>query len=168
MKRIISSLVIALVFLVGCSSPSEAVKESDYILVVGKSLDNITLNDQFEKSHEIDENTKKIIVAFSKDMAHLCNDYFDTQTQTYLSDNNTQFIADVSSAPSLIRSLFIMPGLKDFKHTVLLLEDETIASAYKASLSTEKIIVVYVDNKSIIDIKTINTELELKETIEAF
>ncbi len=167
MKKIISSLVITLVFLVGCSSPTEAVKESDYVLVVGKSLGSITLNDQFEKSHNINKNTKKIIVAFSKDMAHLCNDYFDTQPQAYLSENNTQFIADVSSAPSLIRSLFIMPGLKDFKHTVLLLEDKNIAATYKASLSAEKIIVVYVENKVITDIKAINTELELKETIEA-
>jgi len=167
MKKIISSLVIALVFLVGCSSPTKSIEESDYILVVGKSLDNITLNDQFGNPHKIDENTKKVIVAFSKDMAHLCNDYFDTKSPTYLSDNNTQFIADVSSAPSLIRSLFIMPGLEDFKHTVLLLTDEDTALAYKASLSTEKIIVVYLENKLITDIKTINTELELKETIEA-
>ncbi|MDQ7068870.1 MAG: hypothetical protein Q9M40_13395 [Sulfurimonas sp.] len=38
-----------------------------------------------------------------------------TKEANYLQKHHTQFIGDVSSAPSIIRKLFILPGLKDFK-----------------------------------------------------
>lgn len=75
-------------------------------------------------------------------------------------------MADVSAAPSLIRSMFIMPGLKDFKHTVLILDDKTVASAYKENLDAEKIIVVKLTDGIIINIKSINSEDELMKEIE--
>ncbi len=115
----------------------------------------------------MDADTKKIIFAFSKDIAHICNDYFVTQTPTYLSENNTQFVADVSAAPSLIRSMFILPGLKDFKHTVLLLDDKKVAAPYRSQMDVDKIVVAYIDNKAITKIVTISSEDELKKVIEA-
>nr|WP_321267940.1 hypothetical protein [uncultured Sulfurimonas sp.] len=166
MKKIILGLMATLVLL-GCSSkdaPEQAVEPK---LVVGKSLADMKLNDQFEKAHTLDASTKKVIFAYSKDIAHTCNDFFVTQSPTYLSENYTQFVADVSAAPSLIRTMFILPGLKDFKHTVLLLNDEKLAAPYRASMDTEKIVVVYVDNKEITKIATISSEDELKNIIEA-
>ncbi len=164
MKKIVTGLLVALLFL-GCSSKGSEDQVLEPKLVVGKSL-TLTLNDQFEKPQALKSEMKKIIFAFSKDGAHTCNDFFVTQTPTYLSDNNTQFVADVSSAPSLIRSMFILPGLKDFKHTVLIFDDENIAAPYRAGVDVEKIIVVYLDNKTITGIKTINSQDELKKVIE--
>ncbi len=164
MKKIITVLMIALLFL-GCSKDEE-LKNVEPKLVVGKSLVNLALQDQFANPQIIKPTTTKVIFAFSKDMAHICNDYFATQTATYLNDNHTLFIADVSAAPSLIRSMFILPGLKDFKHTVLLLDNKALAAPYRALQDTEKIIVVYLKNQTITDIKTINSEAELKSVIE--
>ncbi|MEA3228521.1 MAG: hypothetical protein U9P38_05535 [Campylobacterota bacterium] len=164
MKKIILGIVTLLVF-VGCSS-KEVNENIVPKLVVGKSLDGVTLNDQFEKVHKIDGETKTVIFAFSKDSAHTCNDYFVTKPVNYLSDNKTQFIADVSSAPSLIRSMFIMPGLKDFKHTVLILDDKTVASEFRADMDTQKIVVVLVENHKVQTIKTITTQDELIAVIE--
>lgn len=164
MKKIVLGLIAALLF-IGCSSDKAAEQNEEPKLVVGKSL-NLALNDQFEKAHTLNADTTKVIFAFSKDMAHTCNDYFDTKEASYLSDNNIQFVADVSSAPSLIRSMFIMPGLKDFKHTVMLLDDKSVAAPYKAGIDAEKIVVVYLDGTSISEIKTINTLNELKKAID--
>ncbi|WP_372999816.1 hypothetical protein [Sulfurimonas sp.] len=166
MKKIIVGLMAALLFL-GCSSKDVEELAVEPKLVVGKSLSDMALNDQFEKAQVLDAGTKKVIFAFSKDIAHTCNDYFVTQSPTYLSDNNTQFVADVSAAPSLIRSMFILPGLKDFKHTVLLLDDKKVAAPYRADMNVEKIVVAYIDNKSITEIVTISSEDELKKVIEA-
>lgn len=165
MKKIIVGLFVSLL-LIGCSSKG-ATEEVEPKLVVGKSLLDITLNDQFEKSHKIEATTKKIIFAFSKDTAHTCNDYFVTQSPTYLSENDTQFVADVSAAPSLIRSMFILPGLKDFKHTVLLLDDKEKAAPYRAEMNPQKIVVVYVDGGSITKIETFTSKDELKKVVEA-
>jgi len=165
MKKIIAGLLTALLFL-GCSAKTEEANVEPK-LVVGMSVSDMNLNDQFEKPHSIDADTKKIIFAFSKDGAHTCNDYFATKAPSYLEDNNVQFVADVSAAPSIIRSLFIMPGLKDFKHTVLILDDKAVAAPYRAKMDTEKIVVASIKNLKITNLQTINSEKELIEQIEA-
>ena len=162
MKKIMLGLILSLVF-IGCSSDN---KDAAPKIVIGKSLSNLDLKDQFEKAVSINADTKKVIFAFSKDVAHTCNDYFAMQTPTFLADNKTQFIADVSSAPSLIRSLFIIPGLKDFKHTVIILDDKDIAAPFRNGVDTEKIVVVYLENNVITDIKKLNGEADLKEFID--
>ena len=164
MTKILLGLL-ATFLLIGCSSSAveENVKPK---LVVGQSIADLKLNDQFEKAHTLNPNTYKLVFAFSKDSAHICNDFFDTKAPTYIEDHNAQFIADVSAAPSLIRSMFIMPGLKDFKHTVLLLDDKAIAAAFRKDMDVEKIVIVYILNKEISKIKTISTEEELKKTLE--
>ena len=165
MKNIILGLV-ATLFLIGCSADKEVAVNVEPSLVVGKSLD-LTLNDQFEKAHTLDANTKQVIFVFSDDMGHLTNDYFITREPTYLSDNNTQYVADISGAPSLIRSMFIMPGLKDYKHTVLLLTEKADSAPFRATMDTQKVVVVSVSNGSITAIKNISTKEELIATIEA-
>ena len=166
MMKIVVAFALTFLFL-GCSSKSDELQNVKPKLTVGTSINDLSLNDQFEKKHSIEADTKKIIFAFSKDVAHTCNDFFVTQTPTYLADNKIQFIADVSAAPSLIRSMFIMPGLKDFKHTVLVLDDEVQAAPFRAGVDVEKIVVVYIDNGKISEIKTISSPKELQATIEA-
>ena len=153
------------VFFIGCGSEKEAVKVEPK-LVVGKSLSDLKLNDQFEKSHGLNSDTYKVIFAFAKESAHTCNDFFNTKEPKYLAEHNAQFVADVSSAPSIIRSLFILPGLKDFKHTVLLLDDKAVAAPFREGMEVEKIVIVYVVNKEITEIDTITSTEELQKTIE--
>ena len=164
-KNIILGFILSITF-IGCSSKATEDVNVTPTLVVGKSISTLTLNDQFEKAHTLATSTNKIVFAFSKDAAHTCNDYFKTQTPTYLAQHNTEFIADVSAAPSLIRSMFIMPGLKEFKHTVLLLEDKTVAAPFRKGLDINKIAVVYLNGTTIEKIKTITTAADLKKLIE--
>lgn len=165
MKHIIMALMLSILFL-GCSSNATEDKSINPALVVGKTFQKLTLNDQFEKSHSLRPDTYKVIFAFSKDAAHTCNNFFKTQTATYLQDNHTEFVADVSAAPSLIRSFFILPGLKEFKHTVLLLEDKEFAASYRKGVDTEKIAVVYLLNHKIEKIDFITTPEELQKIVE--
>ena len=166
MKKILLTLLAAFL-LIGCSSSDATNTNVEPKLVVGKSLEALTLNDQNEKAHTLAKDTKTVIFAFSKDGAHTCNDYFVTQTPNYLADNKTEFIADVSAAPSLIRSMFIMPGLKDFKHTVLVLDDKALAAPFRSGMDTEKIVVVNLDNGTITKITTITSKDELVKAVEA-
>jgi len=165
MKIIIAFFLTALMF-IGCSSKETTDTPVQPKLVLNKSLANLKLNDQFEKSHSLKSTTTKVIFAFSKDMAHTCNDFFVTKNPTYLEDNNAIFVADVSAAPSLIRSMFIMPGLRDFEHKVLILEEKSIAAPYRANQNVEKIIIVEVKDGIIKNIETVNTVDELSKKIE--
>lgn len=151
--------------IIGCSS-DEKVQNIEPKLVVGKKISNLKLSDQFEKVHMLNKDTNRLIFAFSKDAAHTCNDFFNTKEASYLANNHTEFIADVSAAPSLIRSLFIIPGLKDFKHRVLLLDDKVQAAPFREAINTEAIVVVYILNNTITEIKTLQTTEELQKEIE--
>jgi hypothetical protein len=163
MKKLVLAALSAFFFL-GCSSnaTSENVQPA---LVVTQSIENLKLNDQNEVPQTIPADTKKLVFAFSKDIGHTCNDFFATKEPSYLADNKVVFVADVSGAPSLIRSMFILPGLKDFKHTVLVMDDKSIAAVYKAGMDSEKIVVVSLDNKIITEIKTLATTAELEAEI---
>ncbi len=154
MKKFLLALFATLLF-VGCGS--EPVKATETKLVVGKSLSDLSLKDQNDKVHPIDADTKKVVFAFSKDVGHSCNEYFASKGENYLKDNKIQFVADLSSAPSIIRSMFILPGLKDFKHTVLIITDKAISANYKPETNSDKVVVVELDNKKITAINYLNS-----------
>ncbi|MBU1659793.1 hypothetical protein KKG72_12205 [bacterium] len=165
MKKILLGILTALMFL-GCSSKDATEHAVEPKLVVEQSLKNLNLHDQFGTPHAIGSEIKKVVFAFSKDVGHSCNDFFATKGETYLQDNNAVFVADVSGAPSLIRSMFIMPGLKDFKHTILVIDDKALSNAYKPAQNSEKIIVVLLDNNTITEIQYLNSEDELSASLE--
>lgn len=165
MKKILLGLIASLVF-IGCSSDKQVDPNVEPALVVGKSLADFKMNDQHEKSHTVNPDTKQVIFVFTDDMGHVANDYFATKEVSYLSDNKTQFVADISDAPSVIRSMFIMPGLKDYNHTTLLITDKQTAAAYRKNVDFEKIVVVSVEDMKISDIKTITTLEELIQIVE--
>ena len=164
MTKTLLALLMSLAF-IGCSSGDSSTPAKPK-LALNNSLSGLTLNDQFDKPHTLPKDTKTVIFAFSKEMGHLCNDFFVTQDASYLADNNAVFIADVSSAPSIIRSMFIMPGLKDFEHTVLILDDSTTAAGFKAGVNTEKVIVVSLENATITKIDKAFSVNELKALIK--
>ena len=166
MIKIITALALALL-ISACGVKEEIAQDITPKLVVGKSISGLTLQDQFEKEHTLKSTTTRVIFAFDKESAHTCNDFFATQTPTYLADNNVEFIADVSAAPSIIKSLFIMPGLKDFKHTVLLFNDKAVAAPFRKDMDVEKILVAYITDGSITKLTSITTDKELEDIIGA-
>jgi hypothetical protein len=165
MKKTLLALLVAFL-LIGCGSKATDNKNVEPKLVVGKTLENLTFDDQFGKSHTLNPNTYKLVFAFAKAPAHVCNDFFKTKPDDYLAKHNAEFIADISAAPSLIRSMFVIPGLKDLKHTVLVINDRTVAAPFRKGMNTDKIVVVSIINKKITDIKTISTPEELQKTLE--
>ncbi len=165
MKKIVLTLIAAVLFL-GCSSKGATDEDIEPKLVINKTLAGLTFNDQNEKAHTLELSTEKIIFAFSKDVGHSCNNYFGTKDISYLKNNNIVFIADVSAAPSLIRSMIVMPGLKEFKYTILVLDDEKVAAPFRAGIDKDKIIVVDLNNGVISDVKSLNSISELSADLE--
>jgi len=164
MKKIIVAFVFGLL-LVGCSS-AKSTQGVAPKLVVGKSLENMSLKDAKGEYHEIKSTTQKVVFAFTKAKGHECNDFFNTKKDDYLQKHHTLFVADISGAPSFIRSMFILPGIEKLKHRVLLLEDSSKAAPYEKGMDTEKIAVVTLKSGTITAIKNIDTVKELQESIE--
>lgn len=74
MKKTLAIVLLSLAFF-GCSSKSDDSIAIEPKLVVGKSLENLTLNDQHEKPHTLAPETTKLIFALNKESAHICNDF---------------------------------------------------------------------------------------------
>lgn len=165
MKKIVFALLSALVFL-GCSSKSASDVAVESKLVVGNSLESLQLKDQHGTVTPITQEAEKVIFAFSKDVGHDCNDFFASKEKEYLAQHKAFFVADVSAAPSLIRSMFIMPGLKDFEHTILVIDEEKISNRYKISEKTEKIVLSSLENFIITKIEYFDTVQELEAYLQ--
>ena len=164
MKKILLLLTTLFLFS-GCLETKAELKPQPKLLV-NNSLQGVVFNDQYEKPHAITSDTKKIIFAFSKSIGHACNDFFATKDTKFLEQNNALFVADVSAAPSLIRSMFIIPGLQDFRHTILVIEDESLSSTYKIDEMSEKLVVVTLDNFVITDITSLESVNDLEKHLQ--
>lgn len=143
----------------GLSLNASALKE-------GESLRSFSLEDQFGKKHSLEQETQKMIFAFSKESGHKCNDFFSSQDSSYLSSRQALFVADISAAPSLVQMLFIKPGLRDFKHRVLVLDDEALAKRYKTDHTEEKIVVAELQHFVITKLLYFDTIEELKNYLQ--
>lgn len=164
--KLIITVIFATVLLAGCGEKT-AYEDVAPKLVVGQSLEQFAINDQFGETHKIQADTKKVIFAFEQKPAHAVNDFLATKSSTYLQDNNAFFVADVSAAPFMVKRMFIMPDLKDFKHSVLIFEDKSMAAPYRAGVDEKSIVIVYLDNQKIVEIKKVTaTEEGLSLAIE--
>ena len=166
MKNIILSLILAFAF-IGCNSKSdEAVQKAEPKLVVGKNLQGMTLKDQHDKTTTVPDDTKIIFFSFSKPTGHACNAFLETKPANYLAEHKAVYVADVSAAPSIIKSMFILPDLKELKFPILLINDDTLSAEYSKGMDKEAIIVVELDNMNIKAIKKAKDEKELEQLLD--
>lgn len=156
--------VLSALFLVGCGKKDEAQSASQ--IAIGKKLENITLKDQFDKTHTITNETKKVIFVFQKGTGHLVKAYLNTKPTDYMQKKAIGFIADVSPMPGFIRDYVAMPDLRKHNYPVMLITDKEVAKHFKDETNEEVITVVTLDSLVITDIKKLTTEAELQKAID--
>ncbi|MEA3289711.1 MAG: hypothetical protein U9Q04_05965 [Campylobacterota bacterium] len=125
---------------------------------LNSKLEKFELLDQFDKTHMISKETKKLIFAYKKDTGHLVKDFLSTKESNYLSSKSAYYIADVSAMPSFIR-WFALDALDDYNYPILLIEDDEISAKYKDEKNIDKIVVLTLDN---LEIKNIQYTQDLK------
>jgi hypothetical protein len=165
MKHILLSIILAFTFL-GCSSKSdETTQNVEQKLVVGNSLADMKLKDQHEKTTTIPEDTKVIFFSFSKPTGHACNAFLESKQADYLAKHKAVYVADVSAAPGIIKSMFILPDLKELKFPILLINDDKLSAEYQKGMDTQSIVVVELENMQIKAIKKAKDEKELEKLL---
>ncbi|WP_187647650.1 hypothetical protein [Nitrosophilus labii] len=145
--------------------PSKFYVEVEGKMEPGAKID-LKLPDQFDKTHTLDDDTKVIIAVFTKDAAHKVIDFLKKEPKGYLESKNAQFIADISKMPVIIRNTFALPDLQKSDYTILLIYDENLSKKFHNNKNTDKIFVIFLDNKKIKDIKYAADEKELKEILK--
>jgi len=85
-----------------------------------------SFSDQFEKKLAVTPQTKEIIISFSKKNGKAVKAFLESH-KGYLTTGQAVYLADMTSAPSLAMSLFMMPALKKYNFSVGLIEDDVVA-----------------------------------------
>ncbi len=172
--NILSAGAIALILtLSGCGNKEVAPHEKVTIekgqiapgLTVGSNIE-LSLNDQFDKAHKIEESTKKVIFVFTKATGHLVKQFFNTQSEDFMQKRDIQFVADVSPMPSLILEYAALPDLKKHKYPIMLIRDEKIAPNFKNEANSEAIMIVNLDKLKVSNVKFVSNINDFQNEIE--
>lgn len=134
------------------------------VFTVGSTLD-FTLPDQFGKDHTLGNETEKLIFTFAQDASHLMKDFLTQEEKGYLNKQSALYVADISSAPVVIRNMFILPDLQESTYPVLLIYEEEMAQKFRYDSKKEAIKIVTIENKKVTDIKFVTTLKEFEEAL---
>jgi len=125
---------------------------------VDDTIKDLTLKDQFDKSHSITYRTKMIIVSFEKDTSSLVNKFLENKEKNFANKNNTLFIGNISKMPWIISKMFAIPKMKEYNYNLMLIKDE---DDDRFKHKKNKLTVYHLVNKQIKNISFISTEAEL-------
>ena len=128
-------------------------------LKIDDKISTFSLPNQFDKIHTVSSEVSIIIVAFEKENAKLVNDFLSSKSSDFLDKNNTIFINNISSIPSIVVKMFTIPKMRDYKYDILLIYNE---NNKKFIEEENKITVYFIQNGYIKDIKFISSIYELE------
>ncbi len=132
------------------------------MLKVGESIEPRSLNDQFDRAYSL-ESQQNLVVTWDKASTQSANIFFDAYPQL-LENNTTAMLVDVSTTPSGIMSLFVLPKMRSFSHPILLSYDKdfNLLLPYKSGYLT----LLRLKDRHIIKIEFIEDEAALKDAFE--
>ena len=172
MKKILYILLVATVFIFsGCGDKKvdnpniQNISSLTNEITVGKKLQNITLNDQFDKPVSLSDKTTKIVFVFKKASGHTARGLLDSKPDDYLLNKHVAFIADISGMPSIIASMFAIPDFQKHKYPVMLIKDEDAAKKYKNEKYEDYITIVGLNNFKITSITLVSTAAQLEKIL---
>ena len=134
-------------------------------ITVGKTFQNITLKNQFDKPISLSNKTKKVVFVFQKASGHTARNFINSKADDYLSNKNIAFIADISGMPSIIASMFALPDLKKHKYSVMLIRDEKLSTKYRNDKYEDYIAIISLKNFKVTNIKLASTDKQLEEML---
>ncbi len=127
---------------------------------INDNFQNTQYTDQFDKNHNITNDTKMLIFAFKKNASHTVNDFLETKKPDFLSSKNAIYIVNVSAMPTIIKWI-ILPLLTNYDFPIISLDDERKAEKYKNEAKIESIMIVTLDNQKVTEIKYVDSIDEL-------
>lgn len=129
---------------------------------INDSFNNFKHIDQFDKMHNVTNDTKILIFSFKKNASHMVNDFLDEKNPNFLNTKNALYIVNVSSMPTIIK-WFVLPLLTNYDFPIISLDNESLATKYKNEEKVESIMIVMLENRKVVEIKYADSIDELKK-----
>lgn len=92
------------------------------MLQVGDTIHMRTVNDQFDQAHSVG-GQQWLVLTWDRATTFAANRYFD-HNDSLLAADSAAMIVDVSTIPSGIYSLFVLPRMQAYEHPILLSADK--------------------------------------------
>lgn len=118
-------------------------------IAVGQQFLETSFVNQHEKNLEITNDTKKVIIAFTKKSGSVVNDFLN-ENKGYLKDTQSVYLTDVSQVPSFVMSFFMLPKFREYYYEIGLVEDESISKLLPKK--DEMLTIIELDNRKITSI----------------
>jgi RNA recognition motif-containing protein len=128
-------------------------------LKINDKIGNFSLTDQFDKIHTINSGVSTIIVTFQRDTLELINDFLSAKNENFLEDKHAVFINNITSSPNIIRKMFTIPHLRDYKYTILLVYDQ---NSIKFLKEENKVTIYSIFNGQVSNIQYLSSKDELE------
>ncbi len=129
-------------------------------LKINDKISNFSLTDQFDKIHTINSGVSTIIVTFQRDTLELINDFLSAKNENFLEDKHAVFINNITSSPTIIRKMFTIPHLRDYKYTILLVYDQ---NSIKFLKEENKVTIYSIFNGQVSNIQYLSSKDELEK-----
>ncbi len=135
------------------------------LLTPGVSLSRLSMTDQRDNPHTIDESVHLIL--FSADMGanDLVKEALEAQGKEQLLAAQAVYVAEISRMPRVITSLFAMPAMRRREYDMLLDRDGTLTRAWPRQ--EKEVTLIELDRLRITKIDFVTTPAALRERLAA-
>lgn len=99
-------------------------------LEVGQAFPKLTLEDQFGEAHEIGQTDTLVIASFYRDVSEQIHEFLNEQPKSFLDDNQTKYISDISKMPGIITKMFALPKMREYNYKFMLNREDDFKDSY--------------------------------------
>ena len=159
MKRIgtMTARVLALVTLVAVTGAQAAP------LGEGATFPAITLADQHDVQATVGPETKLLLFTRDMDASKITKEVLAENGAAELARAHATYVADISAKPSLVTTLFAMPGLRKRPYPMLLDRDGVVTKDFPSQ--TGAVTVVTLDHQVVLHVEYVTTAVRLREIL---
>lgn len=130
-------------------------EETPASLRTGLSLEGAAFPDANDTVHTVSPDTRWIVFAYDNDHGKMLNAFFKARPELLRSER-VRYVADISGAPYLVRSFFILPALRDLPFPVLIVDDESVSARYRPAGTVSGALLVELDRFKIVAMQPID------------
>jgi len=122
-------------------------------LEIGQKFPFESFENQHGKELVVTNDTKKLIVAFTKKQGEIVKEFL-VENKGYLKSNDAIYLTDVSSVPSFVMSMFMLPKFQEYEYEMGLIKDE--AKAQVIPVNGEQLTIIELNDLTITAISFAN------------
>ncbi len=93
-------------------------------LTVGDTFPDMSLEDQFGKTHHITPSDRWVLLTSEKKVAIKLTNILKQKSDDFLEQKHIRIISDISAMPTFITKMFALPKMRKYPFPVMLIRDD--------------------------------------------